>query len=366
MSDDSIDVVRPKVLLVCSQPSLTCSTLYCLHGMGARVVAAGDPRMKFLRFSRFCDGFAACKVYNADPDEFAARIDELARNYRVDIVVPGDNDSQSMLAVVKDRLETPVFPIPSSEQLVRLNDKHSFHDTCEQIGVPVPASVFVADKDGLDPDGLGERLGYPLIVKPTVGGGSDGVVLATSAEDLRQRIIDNDTYRYRSLVVQEFLPGQDVGFNVFAADGRVLLASVKLWEGVKITHMDNDRITSLGTKFVEAVGLNGLANLDVRLGPDGRVTFLECNPRIWSTICHSYWCGHNYVAAGVRHALGLPPVRPTDIAGRSVTAPTHLLFDMVRGRRTPRSLTRYDRRALADGGADPVLLLRRYFNRREP
>ncbi len=360
---DNGDLTRPRVLLICSQPSLTCSALYCLKGMGARVVAAGDPGLRFLRFSRYCETFVPCQVYGADPDEFVARISELADEYRIDVIMPGDSDSLFLLAEVKDRLTTRVFPIPTLQQLRRLNDKHAFHDTCVQGGVPVPASIFVADKHELDPNELGERFGYPLIVKPTTWGGSDGLVVATSADDVRAQIIDNPDYRYFPLVAQEFLPGQDVGLNVFAVDGEAILAAPQMREGETITHLDNERVVSLGKQYVKAAGLTGLAHLDARLGPDGQVAFLECNPRIWASVCHSYWCGENYVAAGIRHALGLPAPQPTPIAGQAVTAPAHLLFDLARGRRTPWSLDRGNRRALAQGCADPVLLLRRYFDR---
>ncbi|WP_144418297.1 ATP-grasp domain-containing protein [Mycobacterium sp. EPa45] len=360
---DTGTLTRPRVLLVCSQPSLTCSALYCLKGMGAKVVAAGDPGLKFLRFSRYCETFVPCQVYGADPDEFAARVTELAGEHRVDIIMPGDSDSLFLLAEVKDRLTTPVFPIPTLPQLHRLNDKHAFHDTCVQAGVPVPASIFVADKHGLNPDELGERFGYPLIVKPTTWGGSDGLLLAKSADDIRRQIIDNDDYQYRPLVAQEFLPGQDVGLNVFAVEGEAILAAPQMRDGETITHLDNEQVVSLGKQYVKAAGLTGLAHLDARLGPDGHVSFLECNPRIWASVCHSYWCGENYVAAGIRHALGQPVSEPTPIANRSVTAPAHLLFDLARGRRKPWSLDRCNRRALAQGCADPVLLFRRYFDR---
>ncbi len=363
--DEGVALKRLKILLVCSQPSLTCSSLYCLNGMGAEIVAAGDPWMSFLRFSRFCESFVSCDVYRADPDRFARRIGELAHEHHVDIIVPADNDSVLALAAVKDRLDVPVFPIPTPQQLAQLNDKRAFYETCERIGVPVPASVFVSDKHGLDPDELGDRFGYPFIVKPTGRGGSDGLVLVDSAADLRHRVIANDDYRYHPLVAQQFVPGQDVGLNVLAAQGEVLLAAPQMWDGVKIVHLQNDGLVSLGSKYVEAVGLTGLANIDARLGSDGLPTFLECNPRMWSSICHSHWCGENYFAAGVRHALGQPAAAATPIAGRSVTAPGQLLSHIAKGARTPWSLGPYDRRALAQGLADPVLLLRRYFNRRQ-
>lgn len=354
---------RPTVLLVCAQPSLTSSALYCLKGMGAKVIAVGDPGMRFLRYSRFCAAFVPCDVIGADLNWFVAHINALADKYRVDVIAPGDNDSQLLLAAVKDRLEASVFPLPASEQLVLLNDKHAFHETCVQIGVPVPASVFFADKHGLDPVELGERFGYPLIVKPTTWGGSDGVVLAESADDLRERIIDNDEYRFQPLVAQEFVPGEDVGLNVLAVDGDALLAAPQMRQGDEVTQLDDDRLVALGKKYVEATGLTGLAHLDARLDPEGRVTFLECNPRIWSSICHSHWCGENYVAAGVRHAMGHSPAGPTQISGRSVTAPARLLSDLARRRRGLRSLNRYERRAIAEGISDPVLLFRRYFER---
>jgi predicted ATP-grasp superfamily ATP-dependent carboligase len=360
------ELIRPRVLLLCSQPSLTCSALYCLRGMGVDVVAAGDSGLHFLRFSRACETFVGCQVAHSDPNEFLARISDLVAEYQIDIVAPGDNDSLLLLAEVKDRLETPVFPIPTSQELADLNDKAVFYETCANIGVPVPDSVFVDDKHGLNPELLNERLGYPLIVKPTRWGGSEGLVVAESPEDLRQRVIENDDYCFQPLVAQELVPGRDVGLNVFAVDGETLLVSPQVREGdtvtqLDVTQSDNDRLVSFGRTYVEATGLTGLANLDARLGPEGQLHFLECNPRIWATICHSYWCGENYVAAGVRYALGLPPATPEQISGRSVTSPAHLLSDLARGRRTPRSLNRYERRALTEGVTDPVLLFRRYF-----
>jgi biotin carboxylase len=360
--------VRPKVLLVCSQPSLTCSALYCLKGMDVEVIAAGDAGLGFLRLSRSCDVFVPCQVAHADPDQFVARVRELVDEYQVDVIAPGDNDGLLMLAQVSERLEIPTFPIPTADQLTKLNDKRAFHDACAEIGVPVPASIFVSDKHELQPDQLAEELGYPLIIKPTCWGGSEGVVRATSADDVRQQVIENEQYRFRPLVAQELVPGRDVGLNVFAVGGEALLLSPQVREGDTVTQLDVaqtavDRLVSYGKKYVEATGLTGLANLDARLGPAGQVHFLECNPRIWATICHSHWCGENYVAAGVRHALGLSQAGPADISGRSVTSPAHLLSELARGRRTPRSLNRYERRALTEGMSDPVLLFRRYFER---
>jgi predicted ATP-grasp superfamily ATP-dependent carboligase len=355
--------MRPKVLMVCSQPSLTCSALYCLRGMGVDVVAAGDPGLEFLRFSRSCETFVPCQVAHADPDTFVARVSELVEKHHIDLIAPGDNDSLLMLAQVKECLETPLFPIPTAAQLANLNDKRAFYETCVAVGVPVPASIFVPDKHELNPDHLGEWLGYPLIVKPTCWGGSEGLVLAESAEEVRQQVIENDDYCFEPLVAQELVPGRDVGLNVFAINGEALLVSPQLREGDTVTQLDNDRLVAFGRRYVEATGLTGLANLDARLGPDGEVQFLECNPRIWATICHSHWCGENYVAAGVRHALGLSQQGQVQISGRTVTSPAHLLSDLARGRRTPRSLNRYERRALSEGVADPVLLFRRYFER---
>lgn len=363
VAEQSNAMTRPTVLLVCAQPSLTSSALYCLKGMGAKVIAVGDPGMWFLRYSRFCAAFVPCDVVGADPNRFVAHINALAHKYRVDVIAPGDNDSQLLLAEVQDRLEALVFPLPTSEQLVRLNDKHAFYETCVRIGVPVPASAFFSDKHGLNPDELGDRFGYPLIVKPTTWGGSDGVVLAESADDLRDRVINNDDYQFQPLVAQEFVPGQDVGLNVFAVDGEALLAAPQMRRGDEVIQLDDDRFIAFGKKFVGATALTGLANLDARLDPEGRVTFLECNPRIWSTICHSHWCGENYVAAGVRHAMGHSPTGPTQISGRSVTAPARLLSDLARRRRGPRSLNRYERKAIAEGISDPALLFRRYFER---
>lgn len=354
----------PRVLLLCAQAMLTVSALYCLNGMGAEIVAVGDPWMGFLQSSRFCRRFEPCAVKETTPEALLARLEALLQAYPADVVVPADNDAQLQLARIGGALSVPVFPMPSPEALAELNDKQSFDTTCRAIGVPVPQAEFFADKGALDPEGLGARFGFPLIVKPTNWGGSDGVVLARSAEDLRRRVIEDPAYVFHPLVVQEFIPGRDVGFNVFALEGRTVLASAQTRVGEAVHYLDNDALIGFGKRYVEAVGLTGIANLDARVGPDGRITFFECNARIWASICHAHWCGANYVAAGVRHALGLPQVEAEPLAGRSVLSPARLMLQLARGQRAPWRLSRADRRALAQGAADPVLLLRRYHERR--
>ena len=136
--------------------------------------------------------------------------------YRVDVIAPGDNDIEVVAGQRLGPPEAPVFP----PQRRRLTERQSTPSrNLRPNRRAVPASVFVSDKHELNPVELGERFGYPLDRQnPPTWGGSDNVVLAESAEDLRNRVIDNDDYRFQPLV-QEFVPGQDVGLNVFAVDG---------------------------------------------------------------------------------------------------------------------------------------------------
>lgn len=331
--------------------------------MGARIVAAGDRWMGFLRLSRSCEAFERCEVLNSDPEALARRVNDLVRRHRIDLVMAGDHDSEWSLVRARPRIEAPVFAMPTVVGLAQFTDKRRFYDACEDIGIPVPRSVFASRKQDLAPERLAVTPGYPLIVKPTNWGGSTGVVLVSSPQELRRKVLEEASYVYEPLVAQAFVPGIDVSYNVMGLDGVAYQASVHTREGNEIRFLDHPSILALGERFVAATGLNGVACLDARVAPDGRIAFLECNARIWSSICNACWCGTNYVETGVRHALGqpLPPEMP--LAGRSVASPAHLLRRILTGRRAPWRLTRPERHALAQGLADPVLLFRRYFER---
>lgn len=156
-----------------------------------------------------------------------------------------------------------------------------------------------------------ERLGYPLFVKPSVGGSSVGIRRVTQAQDLNAAIEFALTFHdvvllerevkgrelecavlgYRPLsasTIGEIVPGHDFYDyeDKYIHDGAQLLAPAPLEES------QMSQLRELAIASCQAVGADGMARVDFFLDEDGRVYVNELNtlpgftrismyPRLW-------------------------------------------------------------------------------------
>ena len=78
-----------------------------------------------------------------------------------------------------------------------------------QAGLHVAADVVVTRSDRVDPDFVGERLGYPLMVKPLREGSSIGMTLVRDASVLAQAL--EEAFSYDShVLIEEYLDGVEI------------------------------------------------------------------------------------------------------------------------------------------------------------
>jgi hypothetical protein len=107
---------------------------------------------------------------------------------------------------------------------------------------------------------------------------------------------------YRPLLVQEFIGGEDIGAAAYAQVGQVTaFVAHSLQRGVYATFRD-DAILSDVSKIVRHFSLDGVYNFDMMRTPDGRVYYLECNPRPYYKIDLSMIAGVNFMERGIHPA----------------------------------------------------------------
>src|SRR5882757_989876 len=114
-----------------------------------------------------------------------AELERALRACRADAVWPGWGfvSEKAEFAELCDRLGI-VFVGPSAEVMRRLGDKIESKRLAEQVGVPLAAwsGGPVANLD--EAREHGNRIGYPLMVKATAGGGGRGIRLVNRPEEL--------------------------------------------------------------------------------------------------------------------------------------------------------------------------------------
>jgi carbamoyl-phosphate synthase large subunit len=144
---------------------------------------------------------------------------------------------------------------------------------------PVPAFAV------LDLDMRALPVPYPWFAKPRAGSGSRGLTLINGPEDLAALPRDG------SMVIQEFLPGEEYSVDVYVrADGRVIAAvpreRMKTDSGIAVAtrtvHLPE--VIDAAVRTAAAAGIRGVANVQFRRGRDGVFKLLEINPRFPGTL----------------------------------------------------------------------------------
>jgi len=188
------------------------------------------------------------------------------------------------------------------------NDKGIMRDVWAHDGLPQPNYVvFEHDKARRLMSYIIEKVGFPLIVKPTdVGGAGRGISIARDSEELRQSIEYASTaFRSnRRLIAEQFIEGIEVTVESLAWRGQVypmaISDKVKPVSRYRVaTSLNfpaafddetNDRIRSLTIRASEALGIaNGATHTELIVQHDGRIVLVEIGIRgggghIFSTI----------------------------------------------------------------------------------
>ncbi|WP_231123570.1 ATP-binding protein [Nocardioides sambongensis] len=190
---------------------------------------------------------------------------------------------------------------PSAEAMRRLGDKIGSKLIAEEVGVPV-APWSGGGVDTLD-DALAaaDRIGYPLMLKATAGGGGRGIRRVDSADDLAdayQRTRDEAERAFgsgvvflerlvtgaRHVEVQLIADGQGTAWAVGVRDCSVQRRNQKVIEESASPLLDATQVAELkgsAERLALAVGYAGAGTVEFLYHPGERTfAFLEVNTRL--------------------------------------------------------------------------------------
>ena len=153
---------------------------------------------------------------------------------------------------------------------------------------------------------LAEDWTFPIIVKPRTGAGSRGVRLVHSREEL-EALGDAP-----ELIAQEHLPGEEYSVDVFADAGGNVVAAVprtrtRVDSGVSIAGqtVQDGGLESTAAAVATAIGLTGVANVQLRRDVAGVPALLEVNPRFPGAMPLTIAAGVDMPSLALDLALGL-------------------------------------------------------------
>jgi len=231
------------------------------------------------------------------PSERAgALLNAIARDHRIDVVVPADTRFTRWLIEHARVLKTPCFPLPDLNTFRTLRHKGAFARFAERRALAHPATVVVRRAEDADEF----RMPLPLIVKPAQGEGGRLVERVDDRAALRAAVARTLRAQRGAAIVQRVVDGEDIDLSVLADRGRVVAWTIQQRnERGAVYFREHDRVLELGRRLCELAGHHGVAHIDMRLDAEGKPVLIECNPRFWASACDSARAGVNFLERGL-------------------------------------------------------------------
>lgn len=193
-----------------------------------------------------------------------------------------------------------VFIGPPAEAIRRMGEKATAKTLLAGAGVPLIPGYHGEDQDDELLRGEAERLGYPLMVKASSGGGGKGMRMVARGEDLGEAlvacrreawaafgddhlILERCLLRPRHIEMQIFADTHGHALYLSERDCSVQRRHQKVVEEAPAPGMSEERRRRMGEAAVaaaRAVGYVGAGTVEFLVEPDGTFYFLEMNTRL--------------------------------------------------------------------------------------
>lgn len=199
---------------------------------------------------------------------------------------------QSLLSAIA----RTICPVAAPSIIQTLDSKVQCSRLATSLGIPQP--LFYARSEDVP--------SFPVIFKRDRSFGGSGVYRPFTLEGLQKlelnernserhkacldgrvvKLEDEVNEQSRSYLIEEYVEGEDVSVDIVrwgsqfhAACYRTLSRRQRQGPAERRESCEAPQLVAYGRQLVEAAGFEGVCGLDFRVTPEGRICFLECNPR---------------------------------------------------------------------------------------
>ena len=291
-----------KKILIANRGEIACRIIWACRELGIKTVALHSEADRDALHVRFADE-AVCIGPPASSQSYLniPQIISAAEIFNVDAIHPGYgflSENPHFAEVCKECNIT--FIGPSPEVMRMMGDKSEAKRTMKSIGVPVtPGSDGLLDEEETAIDEA-EKIGYPVLIKATAGGGGRGMRIARNREDLinayrTARAEAEAAFKNSGVYLEKYVENpRHIEIQVLADNyGNVIHlgereCSVqrrhqKLIEespSPAVSYELRQEMGRVAVKACEEVGYSNAGTIEFLLDEDDRFYFMEMNTRI--------------------------------------------------------------------------------------
>ena len=289
-------------ILIANRGEIACRVAATARRLGVRTVAVYSDADARARHVRACDeavhvgGSAARDSYLR-----GERILEAARATGAQAIHPGYgflSENEDFAQACADAGIVFIGPPPAA--IRDMGSKAAAKALMERAGVPLVPGYHGADNDPGLLARQADRIGYPVLIKASAGGGGRGMRRVERAEDFAaalascQReakasfgddhvLVERYVTRPRHVEIQVFADTQGRAVYLFERDCSVQRRHQKVLEEAPAPGMTPERRAQMGAAAVaaaRAVGYVGAGTVEFIAEQDGRFYFMEMNTRL--------------------------------------------------------------------------------------
>ncbi|MDB4941272.1 MAG: Methylcrotonyl-CoA carboxylase biotin-containing subunit [Labilithrix sp.] len=289
-------------LLIANRGEIACRIIGTARRLGLRTVAVYSDADAGARHVRLADeavhlGPAAARESYLVVDKIIAA----AKATGAQAIHPGYGFlSENPLLAEACAAAGIVFVGPSPEAIRAMGDKASAKAIMAKAGVPVTPGYHGTDQSPANLAAEAEKIGYPVIIKATGGGGGKGMRRvdraadfassllscrreAKSAFDSEDVLIEKYVVRPRHVELQVFGDTHDNYVSVFERDCSVQRRHQKVLEEAPAPGLSPEQRRKMGETAVlaaKAVRYVGAGTVELIVEPSGEFYFMEMNTRL--------------------------------------------------------------------------------------
>ena len=288
-------------VLIANRGEIACRVIRTARRLGLRTIAVHSTADRGALHTRLAD--EAIEIGPAEARESyldAARILKAARDTRAASIHPGYGFLSENAGFARACREAGiVFVGPPADAIQRMGSKSEARQLMAAAGVPVLPGYDGEDQSAPLLEAEARRLGFPLLVKPTAGGGGKGMRVVRDESELGEALagarrealkafgdssllLERFVEKGRHVEIQVFADAHGHAVHLFERDCSLQRRHQKVIEEAPAPGLDEATRAAMGEAAVaaaRAVGYVGAGTVEF-LFDGGQFYFLEMNTRL--------------------------------------------------------------------------------------
>ncbi|MFH2028972.1 MAG: acetyl-CoA carboxylase biotin carboxylase subunit [Nanoarchaeota archaeon] len=288
-----------KSILIANRGEIAIRILRACKDLGIEAVAVYSKPEKDALFVKFADR-AYC-IGNPNDYLNIKKIINIAKKAKVDAIHPGygflSENSEFARLCIQNKVN---FIGPSIDSLELMGNKVKARDIITNLGLPIIKGAIKPLKDIKDAEVLAKEIGYPVILKASLGGGGKGMRVVTKKEEIEKAFNSaqaeaKSAFGDSSLYIEKYIvEPRHIEFQILAdkfgnvihlgeRDCSIQRRHQKLIEEAPSPALSKELREKMGNaacKVVSEIGYHGAGTVEFLLDKDNDFYFMEMNARI--------------------------------------------------------------------------------------